>query len=117
MDENTNVSSEITKYIKEKGRKVSASEIYTHFKKEGKTHGQISGALNRLKQTGQIVSPERAIYENTKSSNVLNEMEQDIKKLVYKYNHSVPITIYDGLDQIDKEKYTKIIQSLQALVD
>ncbi|WP_220410145.1 hypothetical protein, partial [Escherichia coli] len=114
---NANVSSEITKYLKEKDRKVSADEIYTHFKKEGKTHGQISGALNRLKQSGRIVSPERAMYENTNSSNVLREMEQDIKQLIDKYNHSVPITIYNGLNQNDKDKYTKIIQTLQELLE
>ncbi|VTE88238.1 Uncharacterised protein [Streptococcus pneumoniae] len=117
MSTSNNVSSDITKYLKEQNRTVRADEIYAHFKKEGKTHGQISGALNRLKQSGRIVSPQRAMYENTNSSNVLNEMKQDVNQLLEKYNNSVPITIYNALSETDKVEYAKIVQTLQELLD
>lgn len=118
MTETNNVSSEITHYIKEKDGEVTANEIYAHFKggKYKYTHGQISGALNRLKQSGRIVSPKRGVYENTNSSNVLQEMEQDIKQLIEKYNNSIPITIYNALNKNDKEKYTNVLSTLQNLI-
>ena len=111
-----NLSAQVTKYISEAEREVKANEIYDFFIKKGFTDGQIAGTLSRLKNKGRIVSPKRGFYENTNSLNVLDELKRDINILVDKYNSSVPITIFTGLSDSDKEEYTNIITTLNDLI-
>ena len=107
-----NLSAQVTKYISEAEREVKANEIYDFFIKKGFT----AGTLSRLKNKGRIVSPKRGFYENTNSLNVLDELKRDINILVGKYNSSVPITIFTGLSDSDKEEYTNIITTLNDLI-
>ena len=111
--ESNNLASRITKFVGEKHGIVKAEESYTAFKEEF-SDGQIAGVLRRLRTTGRLVSPQRGYYENTKSSNVLAELGKDISNLIQKYNTSVPITVFNGLNAADRKKYTETLDKLMA---
>ena len=111
--ESNNLASQITKFVGEKHRIVKAEAIYTALKEEF-SDGQIAGVLRRLRTTGRLVSPKRGYYENTKSSNVLAELVKDISNLIQKYNTSVPITVFNGLNAADRKKYTETLDKLMA---
>ena len=89
-------------------------EAYIAAFKEEFSDGQIAGVLRRLRTTGRLVSPKRGYYENTKSSNVLAELVKDISNLIQKYNTSVPITVFNGLNAADRKKYTETLDKLMA---
>lgn len=110
-----NLSAQVTKYISEAEREVKANEIYDFYKKRFYRWSD-SRDIEPIKKQGRIVSPKRGFYENTNSLNVLDELKRDINILVGKYNSSVPITIFTGLSDSDKEEYTNIITTLNDLI-
>lgn len=113
---NNNLANALTKYIKESGKAVTSKEVYGYFLNKGYSNGQISGAIRQLKIKGHIVSPKRGFYENMNSKNVLNEMEQDIKELINKYDKSVSISIFNALKPDQKQKYADNIASLKNMI-